>query len=182
MIICRTDRELGHEIVDKISLFCNVPKDQVFESRDLDLIYKVPLFFHDQGIDDKITELLGIWAKDADVTDLKRVVYNAENPKYRVTMAMVGKYTDLIESYKSLNEALRHAAIDQQIQLDIHYVDSEELEKNPSLIDHKLSKVDGILVPGGFGERGTEGKILSIRYARENKIPFFGICLGLQLS
>ena len=150
MIICRTDRELGHEIVDKISLFCNVPKDQVFESRDLDLIYKVPLFFHDQGIDDKITELLGIWAKDADVTDLKRVVYNAENPKYRVTMAMVGKYTDLIESYKSLNEALRHAAIDQQIQLDIHYVDSEELEKNPSLIDHKLSKVAAPMLVGSM--------------------------------
>lgn len=182
MIICRTDRQLTEDIVDKISLFCNVPKNQVFESRDLDLIYKVPLSFHEQGMDDKIAELLGMWAKVADISDLKRVVYNAENPKHHVKMAMVGKYTDLIESYKSLNEALRHAAIDQQIKLEIEYVDSEELEKNAKLVDEKLSKIHGILVPGGFGERGTEGKITAIQYAREKKIPFFGICLGLQLS
>lgn len=182
MIICRTDRQLGEDIVEKISLFCNVPKDQVYESRDLDLIYKVPLFFHDQGIDDKIAELLGIWAKEADITDLKRVVFNAENPKHHVKMAMVGKYMDLIESYKSLNEALRHAALDQQIKLEIEYVDSEELEREPHTVAKKLDHVQGILVPGGFGERGTEGKILAIQYAREKKKPYFGICLGLQLA
>src|SRR5690606_1383733 len=124
---------------------------------DLDLIYKVPLSFHEQGMDEKIAELLGIWAKKPDIQDLKRVVFNAENPKHQVKMAMVGKYTDLIESYKSLNEALRHAALDQQIKLDIVYVDSEELEKSPNLVKEKLSAIDGILVPGGFGQRGTEG-------------------------
>lgn len=182
MIICRTDRPLDEDIINKISLFCHVPKQNVFESRDLELIYKVPTFLHDQGLDERVTELLGIWASTPEISDLKRVIHNAENPKSTVTIAMVGKYMDLIESYKSLNEALQHAAIDQQVKLIIKYVDSDELEQNPKLLEQQMQNIQGILVPGGFGERGTEGKIAAIKFAREKKIPYFGICLGLQLA
>lgn len=165
--------------MDKISLFCNVPKANVFKSIDLDSIYKVPLSFHEQGLDSKVTELLGIWASRPDIKDLEKVVYNVENPKGEVKIGVVGKYTDLIESYKSLDEALRHGAIANQAKLKMVYIDSEEIESGK---DDKLKEVDGILVPGGFGERGTEGKIAAIKYARENNVPFFGICLGMQLA
>jgi CTP synthase len=180
IIICRADREIDSSIIDKISLFCNVPKQNVFQSIDLDLIYKVPRSFHDQGLDKRICELLGIWAVEPKMDEIKKVIYNAENPLKVVNIGVVGKYTDLIESYKSLDEALRHAAIENQVKLNLTYIDAEDLEKgaNTELLD----KVEGILVPGGFGARGTEGKIKAIQYARENKKPFFGICLGLQLS
>ncbi|MBC74947.1 MAG: CTP synthetase [Halobacteriovoraceae bacterium] len=179
IIICRADRDIDQDILDKISLFCNVPKANVFKSIDLDSIYKVPLSFHEQGLDSKVTELLGIWASRPDIKDLEKVVYNVENPKGEVKIGVVGKYTDLIESYKSLDEALRHGAIANQAQLKMVYIDSEEIESGK---DTKLQEVDGILVPGGFGERGTEGKIAAIKYARENNVPFFGICLGMQLA
>ncbi|MEX0798941.1 MAG: CTP synthase [Bacteriovoracaceae bacterium] len=179
IIICRADRDIDQDILDKISLFCNVPKKNVFKSIDLDSIYKVPLSFHEQGLDAKVTELLGIWTGRPKIEDLEKVVYNVENPKAQIKIGVVGKYTDLIESYKSLDEALRHGAIANQVELKMVYIDSEELESGQM---DKLEKVDGILVPGGFGERGTEGKIIAIKHARENKVPFFGICLGMQLA
>lgn len=179
VIICRADRDVDQDILEKISLFCNVPRANVFQSIDLDSIYKVPLAFHEQGLDAKITELLGIWATEPDIKDLKKAVYNIEHPKATVKIGIVGKYTDLIESYKSLDEALRHGAIANQVKLDMVYIDAQEVEQGKT---DQLEKVDGILVPGGFGERATEGKIQAIKYARENKVPYFGICLGMQLA
>jgi CTP synthase len=179
IIICRADREVDVDILDKISLFCNVPRANVFQSIDLDSIYKVPLEFHKQGLDTKIAELLGIWASEPDMRELERVVHNVENPKATVTIGVVGKYMDLIESYKSLDEALRHGAIDNQVKLKMEYIDAEDLESGDF---DKIKDCDGILVPGGFGQRGTEGKIEAIKYARENNVPFFGICLGMQLA
>ncbi len=181
IIICRTDRDIEPGILDKISMFCNVPKNNVFKSIDLNSTYKLPISFHDQGLDNKVTELLGIWATDPDMKPLKDVVYNFENPKQKIRIGIVGKYTDLIESYKSLDEALRHAAIHFAADFIPVYIDSTDLE-NESQLDDKLKDVQGILVPGGFGQRATEGKINAIKYARENKVPFFGICLGMQLA
>lgn len=179
IIICRADRDVDQDILDKISLFCNVPRDNVFQSVDLDSIYKVPLNLHKQGLDQKVADLLGIWATRPDIKSLEKVVYNTDNPIGEVNIGIVGKYTDLIESYKSLGEALTHGAIEHQLKLKMTYIDAEDLENGNMSV---LEGVGGILVPGGFGERGTEGKIKAIQYARENKIPFFGICLGLQLA
>jgi CTP synthase len=179
MIILRADREVDEGIVNKIALFCNVKKSNVFQSIDLDSIYKVPLEFHKQGVDQKIIEELGIWASEPNVSDLEKVVYNFENPTTTVNIGIVGKYTELIESYKSLDEALRHGAIANQVELNMIYIDAEDIERGKEDV---LKSVHAILVPGGFGERGTEGKISSIKYARENNIPYFGICLGMQLA
>lgn len=181
VIICRSVMDFEDSILDKISLFCNVPKANVFKSIDMDSIYKVPLFFHEQGLDEKVTELLGIWAAAPDISELKKVVHHFENPQRKVKIGIVGKYTELIESYKSLDEALTHGALGNQVELAPVYIDAEDLEKSEELSE-VLDQVDGVLVPGGFGERGTEGKILAIKYAREKGIPFFGICLGLQLA
>ena len=181
MIICRSDREVEQDILDKISLFCNIPKNNIFQSIDVDSIYKVPLKFHEQGLDEKVTELLGIWATKPNVEDLKQVVYNFENPLRSVKIGIVGKYTELVESYKSLDEALNHAAISCQLKLEPVYIDAEDLE-NESKCKEILGGIDGILVPGGFGQRATEGKIKAIEFARKNKVPFFGICLGMQLA
>lgn len=180
IIICRADRPIDEDILEKISLFCNVSKKNVFQSIDLDLIYKVPLEFHKQGLDQRVSEILGIWATRPDISDLEQVVYNAEHPLKTISIGVVGKYTDLIESYKSLDEALRHGAIANQVKLKLEYIDAEDLEKGEKF--ELLEKVDGILVPGGFGSRGTEGKIKAIEFARTHKKPFFGICLGLQLA
>ncbi len=180
IIICRADRDIDESILDKISLFCNVPKKNVFKSIDLDLIYKVPRSFHEQGLDKRITELLGMWATEPRMDEITKVIFNAENPLKTVNIGVVGKYTELIESYKSLDEALRHAAIENQVKLNLTYIDAEDLEKGANT--DLLKQVDGILIPGGFGARGTEGKIKAIQFARENKVPFFGICLGLQLA
>jgi len=179
IIICRADREIESDILEKISLFCNVSRGNVFQSIDLDSIYKVPLEFHKQGLDSRIAELLGIWASEPDIKELQQVVYNVENPNATIKIGIVGKYTDLIESYKSLDEALRHGAIANQVKLDMEYIDAEDLEKGKM---DQIKSCDGILVPGGFGERGTEGKIKAIQFARVNKIPYFGICLGMQLA
>ncbi len=180
VIICRADREIDESILDKISLFCNVPKKNVFQSPDLDSIYKVPLEFFKQGLDEKITELLGIWTSRPDIEDLERVVYNVEHPLKTVNIGLVGKYTELTESYKSLVEALYHGAISNQVKLETTYIDATELESGD--VKKILENVNGILVPGGFGERGTEGKIKAIEFARENKVPYLGICLGMQLA
>lgn len=180
IVICRADREIEPSIIEKISLFCNIPKQNVFQSIDLDNIYKVPLAFHQQGLDRRITELLGMWATEPRMEEVNKVVYNDENPIKTVNIGVVGKYTELIESYKSLDEALRHAAIFNQVKLKLTYIDAEDLEKGVKA--DLLETVDGILVPGGFGSRGTEGKIKAIQFARERKKPFFGICLGMQLA
>ncbi len=181
IIICRSDRDVEESIIEKISLFCNVPKSNVFKSIDMDSIYRVPLYFHEQGLDEKITEQLGIWTATPNITDLEKVIYNLDNPTRKVRIGIVGKYTELIESYKSLDEALSHGAIANQVEFESVYIDAEDLDSD-AVISEKLAEVDGILIPGGFGERGTEGKIKAIQYARENRVPFFGICLGLQLA
>ena len=188
IIICRSDREIGTSILDKVALFSNVPKERVFQSRNVDNIYQVPLDFHRQGLDEKITELLGIWSSRPHMKDLEQVLYNFNNPRGQVKVGVVGKYTELTESYKSLDEALRHGAIANRRDFIPVYIDSEVLEKEAEDEDKEekkdsiLSQVDGILVPGGFAQRGTEGKIKAIQYAREHDIPFLGICLGMQLA
>ncbi|MDO9182251.1 MAG: CTP synthase, partial [Bacteriovorax sp.] len=181
IIISRSDREVDEDTLDKISRFCNVARKNVFQSIDMDSIYKVPLEFHKQGLDQRISELLGIWVPDPKIEDLEKVVYNFMHPLREVKIGIVGKYTELTESYKSLDEALNHGAIANQLKFKPVYIDSELLEKNANL-DEVFKGVQGILVPGGFGVRGTEGKIKAIEYARTKNIPFFGICLGLQLS
>jgi CTP synthase len=181
IIISRSDRVVDEDTLDKISRFCNVARKNVFQSIDMDSIYKVPLEFHKQGLDQRIAELLGIWVPEPKIEDLEKVVYNFTHPLREVKIGIVGKYTDLTESYKSLDEALNHGAIANQLKFKPVYIDSELLEKDANLNDI-FKDVQGILVPGGFGERGTEGKIKAIEYARTKKIPFFGICLGLQLS
>lgn len=181
VIICRSDRELEQDVLDKLSLFCNVGRDRVFQSIDVNTIYKVPLKFHQQGLDERITHALGMWTKEPDIKALEEVVYNFENPLREVRIGIVGKYTELTESYKSLDEALQHGAISHRLKMVPVFIDAQKCENDKDL-EKELRGVQGILIPGGFGERGTEGKIKAIQYAREHKIPFFGICLGLQLS
>lgn len=181
IIICRSEREVDEDTLEKISRFCNVSRKNVFQSIDMDSIYKVPLEFHKQGLDERISEHLGIWTSGPKMSDLEKVVYNFTHPLREVKIGIVGKYTDLIESYKSLDEALNHGAIANQLKYKPVFIDSEQFEKGTNL-DEVFKDVHGILVPGGFGSRGTEGKIKAIEYARKNKIPFFGICLGLQLA
>lgn len=182
IVICRGDREIDEDVLSKISLFCNVPRENVFTSIDMDTIYKVPMSFRAQGLDSKVAEILGMWTSEPKMDDLKAVVEHFEYPKHEVKIGIVGKYTDLIESYKSLDEALNHASLALESKLSPVYIDAEDLEKDSATKDRILSSVDGILVPGGFGERGTEGKIAAIEYAREKGIPYFGICLGMQLA
>ena len=181
IILCRSDREIDTPILDKISLFCNVPKSNVFQSLDANSIYKVPLNFHKQGLDQKIIDFFKIESsKKPNLEDLKKFIYNFENPIKDIRIGIVGKYMESIESYKSYDEALRHAIISEQLNFIPVYIDAQEIEKNGAI---KVFKdIQGILVPGGFGVRATEGKILAIQYARENNIPFLGICLGMQLA
>jgi len=179
ILLCRTEGDLPQEMKDKISLFCNVEKDAVIMAKDVDAIYEVPLIYHKEGLDEKITALLNIWSKKPDLSKWERIVDTIKHPEYQVEIAVVGKYVKLKDSYKSLNEALVHGGIANDCKVNIQYVDSEEIEKGETTIPEDI---DGILVPGGFGDRGIEGKITVIRYARENKIPFFGICLGMQLA
>jgi CTP synthase len=185
-IICRTDRPLPEDERRKIALFCNVQKEAVISAWDVDSIYKIPMMLHEQMLDEIVCHKLGILARAADLSSWKGLVHAQENPQHEVDIAFVGKYVDLQDSYKSLNEALRHAGIHSRAKVNIHYVDSEELEKGLNAQGQAglapLEKMDAILVPGGFGKRGTEGKIAAIRYARENGVPYLGICLGMQLA
>ncbi|MBI4041416.1 MAG: CTP synthase [Deltaproteobacteria bacterium] len=179
-LLCRTDRQLSKDIKDKIGLFCNVPASHVITARDLDCIYEVPLALHQEGLDDLLVERLNMWTGAPKLNRWKNVVSKLKHPKYEVIIAVVGKYVHLTDSYKSLNEALIHGGIANSSRVNLSFVDSEALEKGN--LESFLGSVDGILVPGGFGDRGTAGKIQAIRYARTNQIPFFGICLGLQLA
>jgi CTP synthase len=185
IIILRSDREIEPSILNKISLFCNIPKESVFHSIDCKTIYQLPLSFHQQGVDHRVAELLGIWSSQPKMDDLLQVVHNFENPLREVKIGVVGKYTELVESYKSLDEAMSHGAIANQVKLSPLYIDAEDIERagnSDAAIEEILGDVDGVLVPGGFGSRGTEGKIRAVEYARINKIPFLGICLGLQVA
>jgi CTP synthase len=179
VVLCRTMGPLPEEEQRKIALFCNVQKEAVISAWDVDSIYKIPMMLHDQMLDEIVCHKLGILAKAAELTPWKKLVHAQEHPEHQADIAFVGKYIDLQDSYKSLNEALVHAGIHTASRVKIHYIDSEELEKTGL---GPLEKMDGILVPGGFGKRGTEGKIAAIRYAREHGIPYLGICLGLQLA
>jgi CTP synthase len=177
VILCRTDRFLPRSVKSKIALFCNVDDDAVITAKDVESIYEVPVILHREGLDEKITQVLNIWTGQPDLSAWEGLVARAADPEQEVTIAMVGKYVDLTESYKSLNEALYHGGFAHKAKVNIEYVDSEKLD-DPGV----LSGADGILVPHGFGSRGAEGKILAIQYARERRIPYLGICYGMQLA
>ena len=178
-LLCRADRAIPADEREKISLFTNVPESGVISVWDADTIYKVPRMLHEQHLDDLICNKLQLQTKPADLSRWDNLVYEVENPKGAVTIAMCGKYTELSDSYKSLNEALRHAGIHNHARVNIEYVDSESLTPETAAT---LSKFDAILVPGGFGKRGVEGKIIAAQYAREHGIPYLGICLGMQVA
>jgi CTP synthase len=178
-LLCRADRRIPDEERDKISLFTNVPAQGVISVWDADTIYKVPRMLHEQGLDELICMKLQLLTRPADLKRWDRLVHEVEHPKTSVSIAMCGKYTDLSDSYKSLNEALRHAGIHNHARVEIEYVDSETLS---SVNIGQLSAYDAVLVPGGFGKRGIEGKILAAQYAREQRMPYLGICLGMQVA
>jgi|TARA_B110000263_G_scaffold55165_1_gene46611 CTP synthase len=180
ILLCRTDRFLSNDIKKKIALFCNLNVESVITGKDVDIIYEIPLIFHKEGLDDIILENLKIWTKEPDFSKWENIVSKIKKLKNEVTIGVVGKYIDLKDAYKSLHEALYHACFHNNLKLKINYIDSEDLEKQSA--KELLSGCDGILVPGGFGNRGFEGKIAAIRYAREKNVPFFGICLGLQMA
>ncbi len=178
-LLCRSDRPIPDEERKKIALFTNVTADAVISVWDADSIYKIPYMLHQQMLDEIVCHKLRILARPADLKSWKRLIDALESSQYQVTIAMVGKYVDLTDSYKSLNEALIHAGIHTHSKVKIRYVDSEAIERDGTAC---LADVDAILVPGGFGARGVEGKIKAIHFARENKVPYLGICLGMQLA
>jgi CTP synthase len=180
ILLCRTNKYLPKEIKSKIALFCNVTEDEVFTAKDVECIYEVPLVFNKEGLDQKIVEKLNIWTRAPRLDHWEEIVRSLKDPTSSVTIAIVGKYVDLTESYKSLNEALCHGGIPNDCRITLKFVDSEKIEKNNC--KEMLENIDGILVPGGFGSRGIEGKICASKYAREEKIPYFGICLGMQIA
>lgn len=179
VLLCRADREIPEEERAKISLFSNVPLQAVISMWDADTIYKIPAMLHGQNLDDLVCDALQLSPPPADLSMWDDLVFALENPEHKLRIAMVGKYVELTESYKSLTEALVHAGIHTRTQIDIDYIDSEDLESEGT---EQLSAYDAIIVPGGFGKRGVEGKIKAIRYAREQQVPFLGICLGMQLA
>ena len=178
IIVCRAERPVDRELKDKIALFCSTGQDTVFECVDVDTIYAVPLQLSEQGLDDKIADMLNIWSRASALDPWLKVVDTLRHPKRMARIGVVGKYTHLIDSYKSLHEALLHGGLANGGSVEMVYLDAEKVEANDWA---DLEKVDGVLVPGGFGDRGTEGKIKAIRWAREHKVPCFGICLGMQM-
>jgi CTP synthase len=180
LLLCRCDRPIPPSQKEKIALFSNVPADAVFTSMDVSTIYELPLHLHQQGLDDKLCELLNIWSRAPALEGWQRIVETIQHPSREVTIGIVGKYVDLVESYKSLNEALIHGGIANSCRTKLRYIDAEEVEARGA--ERFLSDVDAVLVPGGFGARGMEGKIAAVRYARERRVPFFGICLGMQIA
>ncbi len=179
VLICRSDAPLPDSARAKIALFTNVEARGVYSLPDVDYIYEVPMVLHQQGLDALVVEKLQLTAKPADLTEWQQVVAAQRNPSHEVNVAMVGKYVDLADSYKSLSEALNHAGIKTNTRVKINYIDAEELEQKGTSL---FAQADAILVPGGFGQRGIEGKILAAQYAREQKIPYLGICLGMQVA
>jgi CTP synthase len=179
ILLCRTDRLLEKKLKAKIASFCNVDDNSVITAKDVEWIYEVPLIFHQEGLDDRIVEKLHMWTGAPNLKRWERVVQVLKNPKETVRIAVVGKYMDLKESYKSLMEALVHGGIANEARVELDCIEAEKIEDSGTKI---LDQADGILVPGGFGDRGSEGKITAARYARENRIPYFGICLGMQMA
>ncbi len=180
ILMCRCESLLTDELKKKIALFCNVEAKSVISAVDVDTIYELPLSLHNEGVDDRILEKLGIWTGAPNIEPWEQLVHKIKHPKGEVTIGVTGKYVDLTESYKSLHEALIHGGIANETKVNLQYISAEGLEDGSEL--DKLEGCDGILVPGGFGSRGMEGKIRAVTYARERKIPFFGICLGMQLA
>ncbi len=180
ILICRSDRPLPEGEREKIALFTNVSDQAVFSATDVDSIYQIPLLFHQQGLDRIVVKKFRLEElPEANLSEWERVVQDQQNPRHEVTVGMVGKYMDLTEAYKSLSEALIHAGIHTETRVSIQYIDSEALEKGDL---STLEGLDAVLVPGGFGRRGVEGKIVAVRYARENRVPYLGICLGMQVA
>jgi CTP synthase len=180
ILLCRTDRYLPPELKEKIALFCNLQKEEVVTAKDVETIYEVPLVFHKEGLDRLIAERLRLELKEPDLREWDSLVQRIMHPEHEVTLALVGKYIALKESYKSLAEALVHGGINNGTKPLIRWVESEDIESRGA--DRVLADVDGIIVPGGFGNRGIEGKIQAIRYARERRVPFLGLCLGMQCA
>jgi CTP synthase len=182
IILCRADREIPQEIKDKISLFCNISGDAVFTARDVDSIYECPLALHEEGVDEKVVSLLNIWTGAPRLEAWREIVRKIKEPSGEVTIGIVGKYIALTESYKSLNEALTHGGIANDVKVNLDYIDAEEIDGlSDAAMAERFKNVDGFLIPGGFGTRGVEGKITAAGFARRHKIPLFGICLGMQL-
>ena len=179
ILICRSEHEVPNESKRKISLCTNVEERAVIIAQDAKSIYQIPRRFHEQGLDDFVVERLGLSAPVADLSDWDVVVDGLLNAEREITIAMVGKYVELADAYKSVNEALLHAGIQNKCKVNIRYIDAESIEQEGT---GALTDVDGILVPGGFGDRGTEGKIATVKFARENRVPYFGICLGMQVA
>ncbi|MBW3807212.1 CTP synthase (glutamine hydrolyzing) [Aeromonas jandaei] len=179
VLICRSDRAIPANERAKIALFCNVPERAVISMKDVDSIYKIPALLKSQNLDSYFTERFGLECKEADLSEWEQVIYEEANPTGEVTIGMVGKYVSLPDAYKSVNEALKHGGLKTRHSVNIKYIDSQDIETRGSEL---LEGLDAILVPGGFGERGVEGKILAAQYARENKIPYLGICLGMQVA
>ncbi len=180
ILLCRTDRILDRKIKSKIAHFCNVKEESVITAKDVEWIYEVPLVFHEEGLDAQIVEKLHMWTGAPNLQKWQKVAQTLANPKSSVKIAVVGKYMSLKESYKSLFEALTHGGIANESKVELECIEAEKVEEVGA--QELLGQVDGILVPGGFGDRGSEGKIEAIRYARERQIPFFGICLGMQMA
>ncbi len=180
LLLCRTDRYLEPNVKAKIALFCNVDDNAVITAKDVECVYEVPLVFHQEGLDERIVEKLNMWTGSPNLSRWETIVQTFRNPSDHISIAMVGKYVELIDSYKSINEALAHGGFANNCRVDIVHIDSEQLEND--IFPESLQQADGILVPMGFGRRGAEGKIAAIRYARENHIPFLGICFGMQMA
>jgi CTP synthase len=184
ILLCRTDRFLAKDIKSKIALFCNVPDEAVITAKDVASVYEVPLVFANEGVDTLVLKYLHMEARDRDLSKWEDIVHRVYNPKDMVTIGIVGKYVEYEDSYKSLKEALIHGALAHNLKLQINWIEAEGLESadGDKSYEAQLEGYDGILVPGGFGKRGIEGMLLAIRYARENKVPYFGICLGMQTA
>ncbi|MDH3444985.1 MAG: CTP synthase, partial [Deltaproteobacteria bacterium] len=180
ILLCRTDRILDRKIKSKIAHFCNVKEESVITAKDVEWIYEVPLVFHEEGLDAQIVEKLHMWTGAPNLQKWRKNLQILNNPKDTVRIAVVGKYMSLKESYKSLFESLVHGGIANETKVELDCIEAETIEEMGA--EELLQQADGILVPGGFGDRGSEGKIEAIRYAREKKIPFFGICLGMQMA
>jgi CTP synthase len=180
ILLCRTERHISEEARQKMALFCNVRKDAVIEAKDVDSVYRVPLMFHEGGLDSMVVSMLRLTCHEPDLSDWRDMVDKLRHPSGQVSVALVGKYTELQDAYKSINEAFVHAGIANDVKVETSWVPSEQVR--PEVAESIFRGFDGILIPGGFGERGTDGMFEAVRYARENRIPFLGICLGMQCA
>jgi CTP synthase len=180
VVLCRTEVPLGHEIRQKIALFCNVREEAVIEARDVASIYHVPIHFHKEGLDEIIVRLMKLDVPEPDLTEWEEMLRRMREADEEVRVAVVGKYVQIVDAYKSIREAFSHAGVHNDVHVNVKWIDAEDVEKVGA--EEALADVDGVLVPGGFGERGITGKLESVRFAREHKLPFLGICLGLQCA